>query len=161
MSTEGYIIYGLAGVLLLVSLVKDPAKTKLGLKKGFKSFMKLMPVLLPLFLFIGILLAVVTPEFISSWLGEESGLLGLVFGLSVGSITFMPPFVAFPLGRELLENGAAYPQVAGFLVTVMSVGIVYFAAEKKFFSAKSAVLRNLISLIGAIIVIGVVMVVYA
>ncbi|MFP4078716.1 MAG: hypothetical protein ACLFUQ_06210, partial [Candidatus Izemoplasmataceae bacterium] len=57
------------------------------------------------------------------------------------------------------ESGAAYPQVAGFLVTLMSVGVVYFAAESIFFSKKSALVRNLVSFIGAIIVVLVVMVV--
>jgi len=161
MSIEGYIIYGIAGSLLLVSFAKDKDKTLAGLKKGMTSFVKLMPVLLPLFLFVGILLAVVTPAFISSLLGEESGMIGLIFGLSIGSITFMPPFVAFPLGKELLESGAAYPQVAGFLVTVMSVGIVYYAAERRYFSRKSAIFRNLVSFIGALLVIAVVMVVYS
>ncbi len=159
MSTETWVIYGVATVLTLISLIKNPEKTKQGLLKGAKSFMKLLPVLLPLFLFIGILLTLVTPNFISSLLGEDSGFLGYVFALSIGSITFMPPFVAFPLGKELLESGAAYPQVAGFLVTVMSVGLVYYVAESKFFSKKSAIYRNLVSFIGALIVIAVVMVV--
>lgn len=119
-----------------------------------------MPVLIPLFLFVGILLALVTPEFVSNSLGESSGIFGMVFGLVIGSITFMSPFVAYPLGVELLENGAAYPQVAGFLVTLMSVGLVYFAAEAKFFGKKSAILRNIISFVGALIVILIVTVIY-
>ncbi|MFU8787314.1 MAG: hypothetical protein ACNA7U_08700 [Candidatus Izemoplasmataceae bacterium] len=160
MSIEAYIIYSIAFLLTGVSFLVDRKKTKLGIIKGFKSFMRLMPVLLPLFLFIGILLAIVTPEFISSILGEESGFFGYFFGIVVGSITFMPPFVAYPLGRELLEAGGAYPQVAGFLVALMSVGIVYFQAESKFFSVKSAIFRNVVSIVGAIIVIFVVMVVY-
>ena len=45
-------------------------------------------------------------------------------------------------GTELLESGAAMPQVAGFLVTLMSVGFVYLALESKLFSRKSALLRN-------------------
>lgn len=160
MSIEAMIIYSIAIILLIVSFIADKKKTLKGLKKGSKSFIKLMPVLLPLFLFIGILLAIVTPSFISTLLGEESGFLGIVLGLSIGSITFMPPFVAYPLGVELLENGGAYPQVAGFLVTVMSVGLVYYAVESKFFNKKAAIYRNLISFIGAIIVILIVMVVY-
>lgn len=160
MSVEAYILYAVTFLLLVISFIKDKEKTKKGLIKGAKSFIKLMPVLLPLFLFIGILLAIVTPEFISSVLGPDSGLLGYLFGLIVGSITFMPPFVAYPLGVELLANGAAYPQVAGFLVALMSVGLVYYSAESKLFSKKSAILRNLISFIGAIIVILVVLVVY-
>lgn len=160
MSIEGYIIYGLAILLTIISFFANPKKTKMGLIKGAKSFLRLMPVLLPLFLFIGILLAIVTPDFISRLLGEESGVFGYVFGIVVGSITFMPPFVAYPLGKELLENGAAYPQVAAFLVALMSVGIVYFQAESKFFSVKSAVFRNVVSIIGAVLIIFVVMVVY-
>ncbi len=160
MSIETYIIYGLAIVLIIVSSFKDLSKTKKGIKKGMKSFLKLLPVLLPLFLFIGILLAIVTPDFISSLLGEDSGIAGIILGLFLGSITFMPPFVAYPLGVELLSNGGAYPQVAGFLVTLMSVGLVYFAAESKFFSKKAAIYRNLISFVGAIIVILIVWMVY-
>ena len=52
------------------------------------------------------------------------------------------------------------PQVAGFLVTLMSVGFVYLAMESKLFSKKAAILRNVVSIIGAIGVILVVMVMY-
>lgn len=160
MGIEGIIIYGVTFILLVISFFKDKNKTFMGIKKGYKSFIKLMPVLLPMFLFIGILMTIVTPEIISSLLGDDSGVFGIIGGLVVGSITFMPPFVAYPLGTELLANGAAMPQVAGFLVTLMSVGVVYLAMESKLFSRKSAILRNTVSLVGAIIVILVVMVVY-
>ena len=158
MSIEGMIIYGLATTLTIASAVFNIDKTKKGIKKGFKSFMKLMPVLVPLFMFVGILMTLVTPTLISGMLGEESGVLGIGVGLIIGSVTFMPPFVAFPLGRELLDSGAAYPQVAGFLVTLMSVGVVYFAAESIFFSKKAALVRNLVSFAGAIVVVLIVMV---
>lgn len=160
MGIETYIIYGVAGLLTILSFIKDKEKTKKGIKKGYKAFIKLFPVLIPLFLFIGILLAVVTPEFISSLIGAGSGLLGVIIGLVVGSITFMPPFVAYPLGVELLGNGAGIAQVSGLLVTLMSVGLVYFAAESKMFHTKSAILRNVVSFIGAIVVILIVMVMY-
>lgn len=160
MGIETYIIYGFALVLTILSFVKDKQKTLKGIKKGYKAFIKLFPVLVPLFLFIGILLAVVTPEFISSMIGAGSGFIGVVIGLVVGSITFMPPFVAYPLGVELLNNGAGISQVAGLLVTLMSVGLVYYAAESRLFHSKSAILRNVVSFIGAIIVVLIVMVMY-
>ncbi len=160
MGIDQIIIYALTGVLLIVSFFASKEKTIKGLKKGYKAFMKLMPVLLPLFLFIGIMLAVVTPEFISSILGEESGIFGMIFALVVGSITFMPAFVSYPLGAQLLENGASVTHVAAFLATLMSVGIVYYAAESKLFSKKAAIFRNVISFIGALLIIFVIMVVY-
>lgn len=160
MRTDEIVIYALTVSLLIVSFIMNKEKTVKGLQKGAKAFLKLMPVLVPLFLFIGILLAVVTPEFISQILGEESGALGMVFALVVGSITFMPAFVSYPLGAQLIDNGASIAHVAAFLATLMSVGIVYYAAESKLFSKKAAIYRNVISFIGALLIILVVLVVY-
>lgn len=160
MSIETYVIYGLALFLFVLSFTFDRGKTKKGLLKGFKSFIKLFPILIPLFIIIGVLLAVVTPEVISNYLGEDSGVLGYAFALIVGGITFLPSFVAFPLGATLIESGAGVPQVAGFLVALMSVGIVYYSAESKYFNKKAAIYRNLISYIGAVIVILIVLVIY-
>lgn len=160
MSVDQIVIYALTIILLVISFIKDKDKTIKGLKKGAKAFTKLMPVLLPLFLFIGIVLAIVTPEFISSILGKESGILGMLFALIGGSITFMPAFVSYPLGAQLLENGADVAHVAALLSTLMSVGIVYYAAESKLFSKKAAIYRNVISFIGALLIILVVLVVY-
>ncbi len=160
MGIDLIITYIVTIVLLIMSFIVSKDKTIKGIKKGTKAFLKLMPILLPLFLFIGIMLAIVTPDFISSILGEESGFIGMLFALVVGSITFMPAFVSYPLGAQLIENGAGIAQVAAFLATLMSVGIVYYAAESKLFSKKAAIYRNVISFIGALLIILVVLVVY-
>jgi uncharacterized membrane protein YraQ (UPF0718 family) len=157
MSVDTIIIYSLALILLGLSFVKDKQKSIQALKKARKTFMKLMPVLIPLFLFVGILLTLVTPAFISRLFGEDSGLIGYVLALVIGSITFMSPFVAYPLGQSLIDQGAAVPQVAAFLVTLMSVGLVYFAMETKLFNRKVAIYRNLVSFLGAILVVLVVL----
>lgn len=159
MTIDTIIIYSLAILLLIVSLIKDKQKTKKALIKAKNTFVKLMPVLLPLFLFIGIILTLITPDFISRTMGEESGLFGYIIGLLLGSVTFMSPFVAYPLGSDLIAQGASVPIVAGFLVTLMSVGLVYFAMESKLFNKKVAIYRNLVSFIGAILVILVVLLV--
>lgn len=160
MSIETYVIYGITLILLTVSFILDKQKTIIGLKKGFKSFIKLMSILLPLILVIGILLVIISPDLISKALGEKSGMFGYLFAFVVGSITFLPAFISYPLGADLISAGAGVPQVAGFLVTVMSVGVVYISAEIKYFSVKATIYRNIVSLIGAIIVVLIVMVIY-
>ena len=160
MSIETYVIYAIAMILLIISFIANKKKTKKGLIKSAKSFLKLLNIIIPLVLIIGILLAIISPELISSYLGEDSGIGGYLFAFIVGSITFLPAFVSYPLGAQLLEAGAGTAQVAGFLVTVMSVGIVYISAEIKYFSKKATIYRNLISLIGAVIVVLIVMVMY-
>ncbi len=142
MDISTLILYAIAVILLLVSFAKDRTKTKKAVKKGWMAFIKILPVLVPLFLIVGILLSIITPDLIRQVLGEESGILGVLIGMLVGSVAFMPPFVTFPLGAELLENGAGYPQVAAFVTTLMAVGFVYWTAETKFFGSKAVVLRN-------------------
>ena len=160
MSIDTYIIYSLTLVILIVSFILDKKKTLKGLKKGAKSLLKLLRILVPLILIIGIMLVVINPDVISSALGENSGFLGYLFAFIVGSITFLPAFVSFPLGADLIEAGAGVPQVAGFLVTVMSVGVVYISAEVKYFSKKATIYRNLMSLIGAVLVVLIALVVF-
>ncbi len=149
MDISTLILYTIALILLLVSFAKDKAKTKKAIKKGWMAFIKILPVLIPLFLIVGILLSIITPAVIRQILGEESGVLGVFTGMLVGSVAFMPPFVTFPLGAELLENGAGYPQVAAFVTTLMAVGFVYWSAETKFFGHKAVVLRNSLAFVAS------------
>lgn len=152
MGISTYILYGFTTVLLIVAFIKDSEKAKLALKKGYKSFMKLLPILIPLFLFVGIILTVITPEQIRLIMGDDSGIIGIISALIIGSISFMPPFVTYPLGAELLANGAGYTQVAALMTALMTVGFVYISAETKFFTKKSMIYRNLLALIASAVV---------
>ncbi|MBI9099071.1 MAG: permease [Spirochaetaceae bacterium] len=152
MNISTVILYLLSIIFLIVSIIKDRKKTKKGIKKGFMAFKKILPLLIPLFLIVGVVLTFVTPEMIKNLLGEDSGWIGISFGLVIGSIAFMPPFVTFPLGSELIANGAGFPQVAAFVTTLMGVGFVYFQAEMKFFGAGSTIRRNSLAFVAAIIV---------
>ncbi len=149
MDISTIVIYALAFVLLVFSLLKDRKKTKQAIKKGWMAFLNILPVLVPLFLVVGVLLTIVTPQTIKLLLGEESGFFGVFAGMIIGSVAFMPPFVAFPLGAELLGYGAGYPQVAAFVTTLMAVGFVYWVAETKFFGRKAVLLRNSMAFIAS------------
>lgn len=158
-STSNLIIYSLVSVLLVISLVKDVSKTKLALKKAFKSFVSIMFILIPLFLFVGLMLAVITPETIKTVIGADSGFFGVILATVIGGIAFIPPFVSYPLGADLLANGAGYPQIAALVTALMSIGVVYISAETKYFGAKATFLRNSLAVIGTLVVAFVVWVV--
>lgn len=145
------VFYSSSIILLIISFLKDKTKTKKALKKAYKSFMKLVPVLIPMVLFVGVLLTLVSPEFISRILGENSGIFGVIIGIILGSIAFMPGFVAFALGDNLLSNGAGYVQVAAFISTLMAVGVSSYGVEVKYFGKKMTLLRNAYALVASII----------
>ena len=68
----------------------------------------------------------------------------------LGSISLIPGFIAYPLSGVLIKNGVSYPVIAVFITTLMMVGVLTLPLERKYFGWKVAIMRNLLSLIGAL-----------
>jgi len=147
-----FIIYILVSCLLCLSFVKDKDKTHRALKKAWKSFENIMPQFLSILLIIGIMLAVLDPQTIYMLLGKDSGLRGMTIAAVIGSITLIPGFVAFPLAAALLKAGAGYGQITMFITTLMMVGVVTLPVEIQFFGRATAIKRNLLALVFAVII---------
>jgi uncharacterized membrane protein YraQ (UPF0718 family) len=146
------ILYILAIGLLFLSFLKDRKKTKMALKKAWKSFENILPQFLSILIIIGIMLAVLSPQTISKLIGQQSGWIGVVIASFIGSITLIPGFVAFPLASALLKSGAGFMQIAVFISTLMMVGIVTVPVEIKYFGKKATILRNVLAFIFSYIV---------
>jgi len=154
------VLYLIALALLLVSFFKDKTKTKKSMKIAWASFIKLLPNAISIMLFVGITLAIVDQKVISSIIGSQSGILGSIIALIVGSIVLIPSFIAFPLGGALIKAGAGYTQIAALVSTVMAVGIVTLPMEIKYFNKAIALKRIVLSFLVCTIftvVIGLVM----
>jgi uncharacterized membrane protein YraQ (UPF0718 family) len=145
-------LYIIAFIALLASFIKSKDNTKLALKKAWKAFENILPQLLAILVIIGIMLALLTLEQISKLLGKESGWLGVLFASTIGAITLIPGFVAFPLAAALLKSGAGYSQIAAFVSTLMMVGIVTMPVEIKYFGKKATIIRNISAFVFSLII---------
>lgn len=145
------IFYSAAAILLIICFIKDRSLVVEVLKRSWKAFIKLLPQVSFVLLLMGFSLSILTPTIISRIIGEDSGLLGVMIAVSMGSITLIPSFISIPLGATLLESGAGLPQVAGFISSLMGVGVITFPMEKKYFGIKFAVIRNMGGLIMSIV----------
>ncbi len=152
-------IYSLAIGLSLVSWLKDKKKTKMALKKAWKSFENILPQLSAILLLIGFALSILSPATISYFMGDQSGILGVFFASIVGSVTLVPGFVAFPLAKALLDSGAGYMQIGAFISTLMMVGVITIPMEITYFGKRATLIRNglafLFSLIVAVFIGGI------
>jgi uncharacterized membrane protein YraQ (UPF0718 family) len=145
-------LYVLTGVLLSASFFKDKAKTKKALIKAWKAFENILPQFLGVLILVGLMLSVFDAQFISKVIGSESGFIGLLASVAVGAITLIPGFVAFPTAAMLLENGAGYMQIGGFVSALMMVGIVTIPVEVTYFGKKMTLVRNVLALLFSFIV---------
>lgn len=137
---------------IAMSFFFDKKKTIDGLKRGLKMFFALLPSLLTILILVSFLLYFIPKELIINWLGKNSGIFGIFIAAIIGSISLFPGFIAYPLCNILLNNGASYSIIAIFITTLMMVGIITLPMETKYFGFNVAVLRNILSFIGAIII---------
>lgn len=142
---DTYILYGVTLLLLGISFFKDKKKTKMSLKKAWKSFENILPQFLTVILLVGVLLAVLNTEVISKIIGSGSGWLGVVLAALVGAVTLIPGFIAFPTAAMLLQGGAGYMQIGAFVSALMMVGVVTIPVEIKYFGKRLTILRNVLA----------------
>lgn len=147
-----YTLYLLAVIFLIVSYKRDKKKTKMALKKAWKSFENILPQILTILAFLGMVLALLSPNVISHLLGQKAGWQGMIIASIIGSITLMPAFIAFPIAAMLLKNGAGFAQLAVFVSTLTMVGIVTLPMEMKYFGKKISIMRNMFAYLFSFIV---------
>jgi uncharacterized membrane protein YraQ (UPF0718 family) len=135
-------MYGLAISLLILSYVKDKKKTRMAIKKGWRSFLNILPQMLGIVTLVGFIFAFFNAETISRVVGNESGWTGIVLAAIVGAVTLIPGFVAFPTAAMVLQNGGGYMQIGAFVSTLMMVGIMTAPLEIKYFGKKLTIIRN-------------------
>jgi uncharacterized membrane protein YraQ (UPF0718 family) len=140
-----YLIIALG--LMAISYIKEKQKTKEAIKATFKIFYVVLPVLIFVFVLMGLIQAYVSRETIASILGQQSGVLGIVYAELIGSIAlFLPPAV-FPFGGYLHSNGASYGSIAGFVFTAILIGVTTLPLEFKLFGKRFTIARNIFTFV--------------
>ncbi len=147
-----YILYICAISGLLISFIKSKEKTKKALIKAWKSFENILPQFLSVIIVIGMMLSVLDAETITKIIGADSGVRGVLIAASIGAVTLIPGFVAFPLAAALLETGAGVSQIAAFVSTLMMVGVLTIPMEVKTFGKKVTIVRNVSAFIFSLLV---------
>jgi uncharacterized membrane protein YraQ (UPF0718 family) len=138
--------------ILIISFFKDQKKTKKALNIGVKKLWKITPTFILILIMVSIVLYLVPESMIINYLGNNHRFFGISMALFLGSITIMPGPIVYPLCKILLTKGVSYGIIAAFSTSLMMVGVLTFSMEKSFFGTKFTLIRNLASLVIAIIV---------
>jgi len=136
----------------LISFLLDRKKTFTGLKKGLGMFVNILPELLNILILVSVVLYLIPQSMLIRWLGRDSGMTGISIAAVTGSISLIPGFIAYPLAAILRKSGVSYGVLAVFITTLMMVGIVTLPLEAKYYGLKTALARNGLSFLGALII---------
>ena len=137
---------------VIVSFCFNSKKTLKALNIARKKMQKILPPFVLMLIFVSIILFLLPEKVILTILDNESKTISLALASITGSLSVLPGFIAFPLCRLLLQKGVSYMVLSAFSTTLMMVGLVSMPIEIKYFGFKISLLRNLVSLLIAIII---------
>ena len=145
-------LYATTAVALVISLAVNRAKTTEALILAIKRLLKILPAFATMMVLFSVTITLLPQETVARMIGRESGWMGVAIAAGVGSIVFMPGFIAFPLSGALLKQGIPYMVLAAFTTTLMMVGFLTYPLERECFGRSVTLIRNAICLLIALIV---------
>lgn len=144
-------LYVVAAAALLISAAADRRKTGKALVVTVKKLRRILPGYLHLLILLSFVL-LVSDSLIIKVLNASNPWVGLASALAIGSLTMMPGFISYPLAGVLVDQGVPLMVVAGFVTSLMMVGIVTFPVERAYFGVRMALMRNGLSLMIALVI---------
>ena len=117
LSLVALIMWLSALVLILVSFKRSDGSTEKGLRMGV-GYLAVMAPRVFCAVFMASFVAELLPgDLISSWLGSESGITGILIASVIGIMVPAGGVVAFPLALAMIKVGVGLPQLTAFLTS--------------------------------------------
>lgn len=109
------IMGALAIALILVGFFKKQGQHITGLKAALNMTVEILPLLIFSFIVAGMIQVLIPNEFLSKWVGSESGLRGIFIGTVAGGVMPGGPYVSLPVAAGLIKSGASIGTMVAFL----------------------------------------------
>ncbi len=153
MNLWGAAIYGVIVILSYVYAFKKNKKGgKQAVRKSGVQFFKQLPMLISIFLLIGLFDRFVPKSVVMTFVGKGNEFLSILSSAIFGTIVMGPVSSAYPMGALLLRKGATITATAIFLNSWVMVGFVTIPYEISIFGRHFTLIRNALAFMGAIII---------
>src|SRR5262249_1980788 len=105
MTALNVVVYAFALVLAVAAYLKGEERHILGVIEAIKTILLVLPTLIGAFLIAGYMRVLMPEDVVGEWLGEGSGVKGVLIGYLAGTLTFGGPFISFPIAASLYHAG--------------------------------------------------------
>jgi uncharacterized membrane protein YraQ (UPF0718 family) len=113
---------------------------------------EMIMVIPPIFILLGLLDVWVPKETMVKYMGEKSGLKGILLALFIGSAAAGPLYGAFPVAAVFMKKGVKFSNVLIFLGAWSTTKIPMFLFELASLGTRFAITRLLVDIPGIIII---------
>jgi hypothetical protein len=108
------LLWVLVAVLALTAAVRSKALFREGAAEGARDFVLLLPRIMIGVVGSGYIAAIMPQNLITTWIGPNSGLLGITIATLAGAVTPGGAVVGFSVGAAALKGGGGAPQVIAY-----------------------------------------------
>lgn len=147
-----YLFFIITVILLAILFIVN---IELGLKAlstvGF-SLREIVLVLPPIFILLGLLDVWISRERMMKYMGEGSGIKGIILAFVLGSVAAGPLYAAFPVAAVLMKKGVKFTNILIFIGAWSTTKIPMFLFEMASLGTKFALTRLGIDIPGIIII---------
>lgn len=135
---------------ILVFAVPDIGLKALQLTKT--NLIEMLAVIPPIFVLLGLLDVWVKKETMIKYMGENSGLIGILIAYFLGAVAAGPLYAAFPVAGVLLKKGSKISNVLIFIGAWSTMKIPLLLFETSALGIKFSMLRLSINIIGIFVI---------
>jgi uncharacterized membrane protein YraQ (UPF0718 family) len=140
-----------AGAVMVFTLINREIGIKALSITAF-SFKEMILVIPPIFVLLGLLDIWVPREMMIKFMGEGSGLKGILLSFFIGSAAAGPLYGAFPVAAVLMKKGVKFSNILIFIGAWSTTKIPMFLFEMASLGTRFAVTRLLVNIPGIILI---------
>ncbi|WP_105617738.1 permease [Vallitalea okinawensis] len=141
----------IAFVLVLLYFINREIAVKAIHITGY-SFKEMILIIPPIFILLGLLDVWVPKEVMMKYMGEKSGIKGIILSFLLGSAAAGPLYGAFPVAAVFMKKGVKFTNILIFIGAWSTTKIPMFLFELSSLGSKFAVTRLLVDIPGIIMI---------
>ena len=144
-----FAIFSIIGMMLLAII-----NVELGIKAlsiTGSSLIEMLTIIPPVFILLGLLDVWIPREVMMKYLGEHSGIGGVLISIILGSAAAGPLYGAFPIAAVFMKKGVKFSNILVFIGAWSTTKIPMFMFELSSLGPRFAITRMVVDLIGIIV----------
>lgn len=147
-----YRIFIIMAALNIILIIFFPNIGFNAVKLSWKNLLEMLAVLPPIFILLGLLDVWVKRETMVKYMGEGSGIIGILLAYLIGSAAAGPLYAAFPVAGVLLKKGSKLSNVFIMIGAWSTTKIPQILFEASALGTKFMLIRLALDLVGIAII---------
>lgn len=141
------VMFVIAVALFIIATLQGEGKNVAGLKSAWTMTGQIIPLLVFAFIIAGLVQNILPRDVMSKWIGEGSGMRGILIGTLSGAITPGGPYVSMPIAAGLLKTGASMGTMVAFLTSWSLIAVARLPLEVGIMGWRFTLIRTISVLI--------------